>query len=129
MVTVDALPILQQNIIALNKCPTHYRNLWHFAVTEVNQAGQSSDPIILKGAEITLALLPNMLLRVPSTEERLMSTRQKMDSRFAKFFAGDFDGQIRDIPQSSVRAYELHGLRPPEHTSICRKFKKKRPFA
>ena len=87
MATIDALPILKQNIIALNKCPAHYRNLWRFAVTEVNQAGQSSDPIIRKGAEITLALLPNMLLRAPSTEERLLSTRQKMDSRFAKFFA------------------------------------------
>ena len=93
MATIDALPILKQNIIALG--------------------GQSSDPIIRKGAEITLALLPNMLLRAPSTEERLLSTRQKMDSRFAKFFAGDFDGLISDIPQSSVRAYEQNGLRPP----------------
>ena len=113
MATIDALPILKQNIIALNKCPAHYRNLWRFAVTEVNQAGQSSDPIIRKGAEITLALLPNMLLRAPSTEERLLRTGQKMDSRFAKFFAGDFDGLISDIPQSSVRAYEQNGLRPP----------------
>ena len=76
-----------------------------------------------------MALLPNMLLRAPSTEERLMSTRQKIDSRFSKFFAGDFDGLLKGIPQSSVRAYELHGLRPPEHTSIWQKFKKKGPFA
>ena len=44
MADVDEAPILQQNIIALNKCPSNYRNLWRQAVAEFNQAGQSSDP-------------------------------------------------------------------------------------
>ena len=77
MASIDAVPILKQNIIALDKCPTHFRNLWRFAVSEVNQAGQSHDPVIRRGAEFTLALLPNMLLRAPSAKERLMSTRQE----------------------------------------------------
>ena len=54
-----------------------------------------------------------MLLRAPSTDEQLMNTRQKMDSRFAKFFAGDFTGLIQDIPQSSIRLYEQQVLCPP----------------
>ena len=45
MAQVDATPTLQQNIIALNKCPTHYGNLWRFAVAKVNQAGQFPDPL------------------------------------------------------------------------------------
>ena len=53
MAGVDAVPILKQNIIALDKCPTNYRNLWRLALTEVNQAGQSDDEMIRKGAEIT----------------------------------------------------------------------------
>ena len=113
MAQVDATPTLQQNIIALNKCPTHYGNLWRFAVAKVNQAGQSPDPLTRKGAEITLALLPNMLLRAPSPDERLMSTRQKMEAWFDKFFSGDFAALIQDIPDSSVRLYEQQGLCPP----------------
>ena len=113
MASLDAVPILKQNIIALDKCPAHFRNLWRFAVSEVNQAGQSHDPLTRKGAEITLALLPNMLLRAPSAEERLMSTRQKMDSRFAKFFSGDFESLVNDITLSSVQSYETQGLRAP----------------
>ena len=79
MANVDAVPILQQNIICLEKCPTNYRNLWRQALLEVNIAGQSNDEVIRKGAEISLALLPNMLLRAPSALERNMSTRQKVD--------------------------------------------------
>ena len=81
MAQVDAYPILKQNMIALDKC--HCRNLWRFVVAEVNQAGQSPDSLVRKGAEIMLALLPNMLIRAPPSEERLMSTRQMMDARFA----------------------------------------------
>ena len=90
MADVDMAPILQQNIIALNKCPSNYRNLWRQAVVEVNQAGQSSDPQVCKGAEITLALLPNMLLRAPSA-------RQKMNTRFALFFAGQWQPLVENI--------------------------------
>ena len=82
MATVDAHLILKQNIIALDKCSSHYRNLWRFAVSEVNQAGHSLHPVACKGTEITLALLPNMLLRTPSAEICLMSARQKMDQTF-----------------------------------------------
>ena len=98
MADVDALPILQLNIIALEKCPANYRNLWRLALAEVNQAGQSNTDRIRKGAEVTLALLPNMLLRAPSAAERLIGTRQKMDTRFAKFFSGQFNLLVEDIP-------------------------------
>ena len=118
MADVDAAPILQQNIIALNKCPSNYRNLWRQAVAEVNQAGQSSDPQVCKGAEITLALLPNMLLRAPSALERNMSTRQKMDTRFALFFAGQWQPLVENISLSSVRTYESEGLRIPRNQVI-----------
>ena len=117
MADVDAIPILQQNIIALEKCPANYRNLWRTALAEVNQAGQSNDDRTRKGAEVTLALLPNMLLRAPSAAERLISTRQKMDTRFAKFFGGQFDLLVEDIHLSSTRTYEQEGLRiPRSHT-------------
>ena len=84
MADIDAADILMQNIIAVGKCPTHHRNLWRQAIAEVNHAGQSPEPQICKGAEVTLALLPNMLLRAPSALERCMSTRHKMDLRFAR---------------------------------------------
>ena len=90
MATMDAVPILQLNIIALNECPQNFKNLWRHALSEVNMGGQSDDPIIRKGAEITLALLPNMLLRAPSAAEHLMSTRQKMYVIFGRFFEGEF---------------------------------------
>ena len=70
MATVDAVPILQLNIIALNKCPANYRNLWRHTVSEVNQVGQSDEPIVRKGAEIILALL-----WVLSNAERAINTR------------------------------------------------------
>ena len=54
MAIIDAVPILQLNIIALNKCPQNFRNVWRHALTEVNMAGQSEGPVIRKGAEITL---------------------------------------------------------------------------
>ena len=103
MAIIDAVPILKQNIIALDKCPTNYRNLWRLALTEGNQAGQSDDEMIRKGAEITLALLPNMLLRAPSALEQNMSTRQKMDFRFSKFFSGQWTELLKDITLSSVK--------------------------
>ena len=88
MADVDAIPILQRNIIALDKCLSNYRNLWRLALAEVNQAGQSGRDRIRKGAKVTLALLPNMLLRAPSAAESAISTRQKMDMRCVKFFGG-----------------------------------------
>ena len=84
-------------------------------MAEVNHAGQSSDPQTCKGAEVTLALLPNMLLRAPSALERCMSTRQKMDLPFAKFFSGNWDELLDAIPLSSVCTYEQEGLRIPRN--------------
>ena len=66
---------------------------------------------IRKGAEITLALLPNMLLRAPLAQEQLMSTRQKMDIRFAKFFSGQLSILVEDIQLSSTRRKEEDGKR------------------
>ena len=125
MAQVDAAPILQQNIIALNKCPTHFRNLWRFAVAEVNQAGQSPDPLTRKGAEITLALLPNMLLRAPSPDERLMSTRQKMDARFAKFFAGTSQHSYGTSPNQALDSMNNRASNLQELTLITWKSRKK----
>ena len=77
---------------------------------EVNQAGQSDDEMIRKGAEITLALLPNMLLRAPSALERNMSTSQKMDIRFSKFFSGQLTELLQDITLSRVKTCKEEGL-------------------
>ena len=98
------------------ECPTHFRNLWSFAVSEVNQAGQSPDPVTRNGAEIMLALLPNILPRAPSAEERLMSNRQKMDSRFAKFFSGDFTTLVNDIPSPASEHTKHKDFELPELT-------------
>ena len=103
MASVDAATILKMNIAALDKPPAKYKTLWRQAVAEVNSAGNSLNEQIRKGAEITLALLPNMLLRAPSAQERLMSTRQKMDIRFAKFFSGQLSILVEDIQLSSTR--------------------------
>ena len=103
MASVDAATILKMNIVALDKPPAKYKTLWRQAVAEVNSAGNSPNEEIRKGAEITLALLPNMLLRAPSAQERLMSTRQKMDIRFAKFFSGQLSILVEDIQLSSTR--------------------------
>ena len=97
------------------------------SVSEVNQAGQSPDRLTRKGAEITLALVPNMLLRAPSAEERLMSTKQKMDSRFTKFFSGDFASLVNDIPLSNVGACEMQGFKLTELTVPQLKFRRKEP--
>ena len=65
--------------------------------------------MIRKGAEITLTVLPNMLLQVPSAAERSMST---MHLRFSKIFRGDFTSLVQDIhlPSVSVRTYEKEGM-------------------
>jgi len=66
--------------------------------------------MIRKGAEITLALLPNMLLRAPLALERNMSTRQKMDICFSKFFSAQLTELLLDITLSSVKTYEEEDL-------------------
>ena len=113
MADINAADILKQNIIALDKCPMHHHNLWRQAIAKVNHAGQSPDPQIGKGAETTLALLPNMLLRAPSALERWMTTRHKMDLHFARFFSGNWEDLIEAIPLSSISTYEQEGLRIP----------------
>ena len=113
MASVDAATILKMNIVALDKPPAKYKTLWRQAVAEVNSAGNSPNEQTRKGAEITLALLPNMLLRAPSAQERLMSTRQKMDIRFAKFFSGQLSILVEDIQLSSTRRREEDGIRIP----------------
>ena len=118
MASVDAATILKMNIVALDKPPAKYKTLWRQAVAEVNSAGNSPNEQTRKGAEITLALLPNMLLRAPSAQERLMSTRQKMDIRFAKFFSGQLSILVEDIQLSSTRRLEVDGIRiPRSHVS------------
>ena len=83
------------------------------AITEMNQAGNSQSDLVRKGAEITQAFLPNMLLRSPSLQERLMSTRKKMDTRFAKFFAAQFPQLVEDISLSSAQKQQQDGIRIP----------------
>ena len=103
MADIDALCILKMQIIALDKYPYNYRK----AVAEVNQAGQSENHLICKGAEVTLALLPNMLLRALSAVERNMSTRQKMDSCFSKIFAGQWTELVHDMKKRAVEFQEV----------------------
>ena len=113
MSAIDATPILKANIIVMEKIPYQFRASWRMAVAEVNQACMTADPQQKKGAEITLALLPSMLLRAPSAAKRMISTRVKMGTRFGKFFAGDFHELVQGILDSSVRTYEELGFRIP----------------
>ena len=62
-----------------------------------------------------LALLPNMLLQAPSAAERLQSTREKMGTRFGRFFAGEFLSDVEVIWQSSVRVLEQELWVPRSH--------------
>ena len=62
MSAIDATPILKANIIVMEKIPYQFRASWRMAVAEVNQACMTADPQQKKGAEITLALLPSILL-------------------------------------------------------------------
>ena len=70
-----------------------------------------------------------MLLRAPSAEECLMSTRQKMDSRFAEFFAGHFAGLIQEIHSLASEHTNNKISEHPEHTLSTLKFRRKEPFA
>jgi hypothetical protein len=90
MAAIDAMPILKTNIVAMDKILIQLRASWRMAVSEVNLACKAADPLVKKGAEITLALLPNMLLRAPSAAERLQITRVKIGTRFGKKFVGHF---------------------------------------
>ena len=103
MTTVYAIPILQQNIIAVQKCPDQFKTQWRSVLATVDSAMKSTDANISKGAEITLALLPNMLFRSPNARERDLSTRAKWTARFRKFWSGDFRLQVGDIPNSSAK--------------------------
>jgi hypothetical protein len=97
----------------MDKKPIQFRASWRMAVSEVNLACKAADLLVKKGAEITLALLPNMLLRAPSAAERLQSMRVKMGTTFGKFFAGHFMSLVDDITKSSVRTLQEQGLRVP----------------
>ena len=54
-----------------------------------------------------------------------MSTRQKMDSRFTKFFSGDFATLVNDIPLSSVELTKCRVFELSERTVPQLKFRKK----
>ena len=69
------------------------KNQWRLALPETNKAMKSTNQEIKKGAEVILALAPNMLFRAPNSRERELSTRAKWSTRFNKFWAGDFQSQ------------------------------------
>ena len=54
-----------------------------------------------------------MLLRAPCAAVRMLNTRVKMGTRFGKFFAGEFQTLIQDIPEFRVHTYEELGFRMP----------------
>ena len=88
--SINATPILQANIIIMEKIPYQFRANWRMAVAEVNQACMLPHPQKKQGAEISIALLPSMLLWAPSAAERMLSTQVKMGTTFGKFFTGEF---------------------------------------
>ena len=57
-----------------------------------------------------------MLLIAPLAAERVMSTKQKMDSRFAKFFSGDFTTLVNDIPSPASELTKHKDFELPEPT-------------
>ena len=102
---------MQQNILAVNRCPEQFKNQWRLALAEINEAMKSTNQEIKKGAKVILALAPNMIFRAPNSRERELSTRAKWSTRFNKFWAGDFQSLVLDIPTSSFRALETAGIR------------------
>ena len=46
MAAVDALQILNKNIVAMDRCPAHDRTLWRQAIAETNNAGSDSSDLI-----------------------------------------------------------------------------------
>ena len=115
---VDILLILKQKIIALDKCPVNYSALWRQAVAEANHAGQSSDPLVCKGAEIALALLSNTT-QSPLGSGKKHENSPKNGHSICPLLCGQWDTLVSNIPQSSVKIYEEEGLRIP-HNHIVR---------
>ena len=112
--TIDALPILQQNIIAVEKCPEQSKAQWRLALTEINTAMNSSNQAVNKSAEIILAFAPSTLFKFPNTQERNLRTRENRIARFAKFWRGDFTSLIGDIPHPVYRRSRTRASESPE---------------
>ena len=75
----------------------------------INEAMKSRDTEVKKGAEIMLAMAPNVLFRSPNVG-RDLSTRAKWTIRFTTFWAGDFASLINDIPSSSYSTLQREGI-------------------
>ena len=80
--------ILKLSIVAVNKCPEQFKYQWRTVLHTINEAMKSRGTEIKKGAEIILAMTPNMLFRAPNAWERDLSTRAKWTIRFRTFWAG-----------------------------------------
>ena len=71
---VDSEQILKQKIGKVRKCPDHFKDQWRQVIQTINSAIKSRDILVKKGAEMVLALAPNILFRASNAEERQLST-------------------------------------------------------
>ena len=56
----------------------------------INGAMKSRDPMVKKGAEMMLALAPNILIRAPNAAKRQIKHPSKMDDSLSKILEWTF---------------------------------------
>ena len=81
------------------------QNQWRLALAEINKAMKSTNQEIKKGAEVILALAPNMLFRAPNSRERELST-SKMVYQIQQVLGRRFS-----VPSTRHPNIQLEGLR------------------
>ena len=72
--TINVLQHLQRQIITSTFIPKAFKHQWRFVCTAVQAAAMSSSPNISLGAWKAFILLPILLLRIPTGQERNQST-------------------------------------------------------
>ena len=116
--TINVLQHLQRQIITSTFIPKAFKHQWRFVCTAVQAAAMSSSPNVSLGAWKAFILLPILLLRIPTGQERDQSTTVKWTARFRKFWSGNLRVLLEESLQSSRQSLISSNHTIPSDTNI-----------
>jgi hypothetical protein len=116
--TVDLFSILRTQVITCSSIPKAFRAQWRLALAATQSAAvDSSHSLVSLGGWKAFILLPIMLLRTPSGQERDLSTTAKWSKRFAKFWGGHFRTLLEESRQSTRPVLQQSRTHPRQDTN------------